>query len=100
MSWLRNLIGDAEHVAGAIEREAASLSGAANKKVAALEADLVKHLANAKKALGKDFVKLGLHLESRGHFNDDGSGEATIKITSTTVAVPVPEPNSSGAVPQ
>lgn len=91
MSWSRNLIGDAEHVGKVIEQAVEHEYGAINKKVATLEAEAAKELAKGFKAAGNDLVKFGLHIESQGHFNDDGTGTATIKITSAVVPIPAPD---------
>jgi len=93
MSWGRNFIGDVKHVAkmgeAAIANALKSANNEVNVKVAALETELTKVLgeafeASGKKvdALGNALTALGLHIESSGHFNADGSGSGTIKITS------------------
>jgi hypothetical protein len=92
MSWFRNFIGRAEHVAVAVEGDIAHIAEddwqKINRKVAAFEADItrtVDHLFYKVPRMGK----LGVHVESQGHFNEDGTGKTTIVITSTATPIPV-----------
>lgn len=86
MSWLRKIEGDAESVIQKIEVEVQHVAGVAAEHVRAFESELVKRLKEAFGALeGKN---LSVSVNSAGHFNDDGTGSATISITSAADAVP------------
>jgi hypothetical protein len=87
MSWSRRIEGDVEAVIAKIEKEAEFLFAAAAEKVRAFEADLVKGLKASFGVVGGK--KLSVKVVSDGHFDADGTGIASIQITSTAIDAPV-----------
>jgi len=94
MSWNRNMIGDVKHVIAMIDDEGKKIIGRGESGVStamvALESGVAKVIgksfeSDGKKidAAGNALTALGVHVESMGHFNFDGSGSCTIKISST-----------------
>jgi hypothetical protein len=89
MSWYRNLIGKAENVAASIEKDIAKEASALHRAVAAGEKAVVTEIS---KLFTDVKSELGIHVESQGHFNPDGTGQATVKIVSTSVPIATPNP--------
>ena len=105
MSWGRNFIAGVKAIVAMTEAEVKKLvdygENAVNTEAAKLENGFCKALGEAFEAVGKKvsadgsaITELGVHIESAGHFNPDGSGKMTLTVTSAVnpVAPPAPDP--------
>jgi hypothetical protein len=91
MSWFRKLIGEAEQVAKTAEEAIKREGTMVNKAFASVEAGIAYDIKSAfsKSPLAKTH-SIGVHIDSQGHFDEYGQGNAVIKIEAQ--AMPLPEP--------